>query len=376
MTGPLIAYPEGIDSARIAPGAVAALVGGGDPEVMLGWTPEHRPWLDDPGLHGSTTMAGYQLAPAVADGRVRYLPMRLSAVPNLVAERRPDVAVVTGVRRGSELAFLGTVGWGPAAARAARAVVVEVDEHAEDLGGPLIPGAITAVVERAHVDAPIQRAISDTDLAIGRHVAGVLPDEPTLQIGPGGIAEAILTSLEQPVRIWSGLVTDAAAELMARDLLIGEVTAGYVWGTASILALARAGRLRLEPIEVTHDLTRVSAIPRFVGCNTALQVGLDGSVNVERVGGRVVAGIGGHADYCAAAMRSPGGLSIIALPSTTRKGASTIVPRVEQVSTPRCDVQVVVTEHGVADLRGVDDAERSRRIVEVAHPDHRDALRG
>jgi acyl-CoA hydrolase len=127
-------------------------------------------------------------------------------------------------------------------------------------------------------------------------------------------------------------------------------------------------------VEESHDLGRVAAIERFIGCNTALQVGLDGSVNVERVGGRLVAGIGGHADFCAAATRSCGGLSIVALRSTTKRGASTIVPRVEVVSTPRCDVEIVITEHGIADLRGVGDHERAHRLTMIAAPEHRDAL--
>jgi acyl-CoA hydrolase len=164
------------------------------------------------------------------------------------------------------------------------------------------------------------------------------------------------------------------AGLDERGLLVGPITAAYAWGGAAVARLAAAGRLRLAPVEETHDLTRVSAIDRFVGCNTALQVGLDGAVNVERVGGRYVAGIGGHADFCAAAVRSVGGVSIIALRSTARGGASTIVPRVDVVSTPRCDVEVVVTEHGVADLRGVDDTERARRLLAIAAPEHHDTL--
>jgi acyl-CoA hydrolase len=205
-------------------------------------------------------------------------------------------------------------------------------------------------------------------------VASLLPDEPTLQHGPGGIAEAVITAVDRPVRIWSGLVTDAVAALDERGLLLGSVTAAYVWGGKAVAELAAAGKLCLAPVEETHDPSRVSGIDRFVACNTALQVGLDGSVNVERVGGRWVAGIGGHADFCAAATRSIGGISIIALRSTTRGGASTIVRQVEVVSTPRCDVEVVVTEHGIADLRGVDDAERARRIAAIAAPRHRAVL--
>ena len=255
---------------------------------------------------------------------------------------------------------------------------MEVDDDAEDLGGPPIPGDIVAVVRRdgAPATLPTPRACEDVDLAVGRNVASILPDEPTLQLGPGGIAEAIVASVDRPVHIWSGLLTDAMADLDGRGLLLGTVTAGYTWGGEPIARLARAGRLALEPVEVTHDIVRASQIPRFVACNTALQVGLDGSVNVERIGERIVAGIGGHADFSAAASAAVSGLSVIALRSTTRSGASTIVRQVDVVSTPRCDVDIVVTEHGVADLRGLDDDQRAARMLAVAAPEHRGQLTG
>jgi acyl-CoA hydrolase len=322
-------------------------------------------------------MAGYGLADAIAQGRLRYLPARLSAVPAIVESRPPAVAVVAAVRRGDGFAFRGTVGWGPAAARAAEAVVVELDEEAPDLGAPLVPGRIAEVMPRPPAPdrgLPVPRPPDPVDLTIGRRVAAVLPEDPTLQLGPGGIAEGVAASLHQPVRIWSGLVTDTIASLATKGLLVGQVTAGYVWGGEQVAALARDGRLDLRPVEETHDLTRVSGIPRFTSCNTALQVGLDGSVNVERVRGRLVAGIGGHADFCAAGSRSVGGMSLIALRSTDSRGNSTIVPQVDIVSTPRCDIDVVVTEHGVADLRDADDAERARRLVSVASPAHRASL--
>jgi acyl-CoA hydrolase len=371
---PLLAYADGADGARLEPSVVARRLGLADPELLLGWTLERRPWLSAPTLRGRTVMAGYGLANAIAEGRIHYLPMRLSSVPSFVESQAPAVAVVAGVRRGDGFAFRGTVGWGPAAASAAAAVVVEVDEGAPDLGGPPVPGRIVEAMARPSGrawSAPDPRPPEPLDLEIGRRVASVLPPEPTIQLGPGGIAEAIVSSLDRPVRIWSGLVTDAMAGLAGRGLLLGQITASYVWGGDAVTALARDGRLELRSVEVTHDLTRVSAIPRFVSCNTALQVGLDGAVNVERVADRVVAGIGGHADYCAAGTRSAGGMSLIALRSTDRHGNSTIVPQVEIVSTPRCDVDMVVTEHGIADLRGVDDAERARRIVRVAAPPHR-----
>jgi acyl-CoA hydrolase len=372
----LVAYPEGVDSARVSPTKVAELLGTGTPEVLLGWTPEPRAWLADDDVRGVTTMAGYALDGAVRAGRIRYIAARLSAVPAYVRRRAPDVAVVAGVRRGSDYAFLGTVGWGPAAVDAASSVVVEVDEDADDLGAPLIGGTIAEVVARARADdLALPRAPDDVERAIGRRVAAIVPDDATIQLGPGGIAAAIVAGLDRPVHLFSGLLTDAMAGLAERGLLLGQVTAGYVWGRRPILELARAGRLRLAPVEETHDVTRLAAIPRFVACNTALQVGLDGSVNVERVGARVVAGIGGHADFSAAATRSEGGISVIALKSTDRRGRSTIVPVVDVVSTPRCDVGIVVTEQGIADLRDADDGERAARLTAVAAPEHRAVLR-
>ncbi len=369
---PLLVYADGVDSARSAPEVVAAAAATAGVEVLMGWTPERRGWLAAPTVRGRTVMAGYAVAEAVAAGRLAYLPVRLSTVPRLLADRRPDVAVVTGVRRGPDLVYGGTVGVGPAAARLARAVVVEVDPDGVDLGAPPIEGSIVATLERpAADDALVVRGPDDVELAVGRNVVSVIPDDPTLQFGPGGIGEGVVAALDRPVRIWSGLVTEAVADLHRRGLLRGSVTAAYVWGGESINAVARSGKLNLLPVEQTHDISRVASIDRFVGCNTALQVGLDGSVNVERVGNRAVAGIGGHADFCAAATRSLDGVSIIALRSTTRDGKSTIVPTVDVVSTPRCDVEVVVTEHGVADLRGVDDEERARRVARVAAPAHR-----
>ena len=378
---PLLAYADGFDSPRSSPAVVAA-AGGADPddvEVLLGWTPQPCDWLSSATLRGRTVMGGYALAGAVADGRLRYVPARLSAVPRLIRQTfRPDIAVVSGVRRGSELVFGLSVGWGPAAAHAAAGVVVEVDEDGLDLGGPPIPGSIVATIERPSVSEPVRtpRRPTQVEDRIAAHVVASLPDEPTLQFGPGGIAEAIIAALDRPVRIWSGLVTEALADLHERRMLLGTATAAYAWGGPRIAELAQTGVLTLLSVEETHDLGRIAAIDRFVGCNTALQVGLDGSVNVERVGGRLVAGIGGHADFCAAASLSAGGLSVIALPSTTRTGASTIVPVVETISTPRCDVELVVTEHGVADLRGVDDADRAQRIAAVAAPEHRAWLTG
>jgi acyl-CoA hydrolase len=359
------------------------LLNGAVPDLLAGWSPGRPPWLEaflatPRDAHGPrlyTVMGGYALAGALATGRADYIPVRLSAMGRLLAQLRPSLAVVPGVRRGRGFALRGGIGWHLSAARHANGVVVEVDSTAPDIGLPEIPGHIVDVREIAiAADAYTPPEPGSAERKIARTVAAMLPDEPTLQFGPGAITSAILAAIDRPVRVASGLATTAIADLAERELLRGRAIATYDWGGPATRRLALEGNLTFVPIEESNDPGKIAAIDRFVALNTALQVDIEGSVNVERLDGRTVAGSGGHADFCAGASHSRGGLSVIALRSTGRGGVSTIVPRVEVVSTPRTDVDVIITEHGVADLRGCGNAERTGRIVRVAAPQHRDWL--
>ena len=376
----VIAYADGPGASTLAPEHVAELAAvDGDWSLLFGFMPDPAPpWLADLRAGAGVTMlGGYALADALTRGQVTLLPVRLSAMPGLLAGAlRPDVAVVVGIRRGSALAFRANPGWAHAAARHARAVVIELDEHAPDLGAPEIPGNVVAVVPGARPlisPAPIEPTAADVTNA--EQVASLVPTRATVQHGPGGIGDAVMRALREPVRFLSGLAGDSLVALDARGLLDGPAEAAYLWGGDDLVAMAVDGRLRLVPVEQTHDIGRLAQIPRFVACNTALQVGLDGAVNVERVGDRVVAGIGGHADFSIAASLSPGGHSIVALRAARGK-RSAIVARLDVVSTPRCDIDFVVTEHGIADLRGATDAARAAALIAVAAPEHRDALAG
>ncbi len=358
------------------PAVMADLMGLVESDLLLGWTVEDLPWVDSlPEGRVWSVGAGYRLDKPVAVGTVRYLPVPLSGVPRLLAGPfRPEVAVVSGRPAGGGFVFGPSVGWAYAAARLARRVVVEVQPEALPYDSPAIPGEVVQVVDaprrpRARGPRP-PRAV---EMYIGAAAAALVPPRATIQYGAGAVCEAVIARLERPVQVCSGLVTEAIVQLDRRGLLAGRAQATYAWGGDELAALSAGGKLLLVPVEDSHDVGRLAAISRFVAINTAVQVGLDGAVNVERVGGRQVAGIGGHPDFCAAAVRSEGGLSIVALPAT-RRGMSTIVPTVEVVSTPRTHVDVLVTEHGVADLRGLDDAARRRQLVAVAAPEHRDAL--
>jgi acyl-CoA hydrolase len=129
---------------------------------------------------------------------------------------------------------------------------------------------------------------------------------------------------------------------------------------------------------VTHDVSRLAALPRFVSINSAVEIDLQGQSNGETLGTVQISGVGGSMDYVEAATMSAGGVSIIALPSTTDDGRhSKIVARLAAgtpVTTPRFAVDVVVTEYGVARLRGKDLCARAEALIAIAHPDFRDTL--
>jgi acyl-CoA hydrolase len=373
----LVAYADGPWAPTIDPATVARLCGLDEPDVLLGWTVEELPWLAAvPPGRVTSTMAGYRLARAVAAGVVQVRSTAISAMPGLLAgELRPDVAVVSGRPAGTGFAFGPSVGWAHAAARLARrGVVVDVRPGLPAYDAPPVPGDILAVVEGpAGPPAAPGRAATAVEAAIGAIVADLVPPGATLEFGVGTVCDAAAAALSVGVRIRSGMVTDALLRLHRRQLLLDRAETTFAWGGDDLAALSAAGQLRLVPSDQSHDIDRLAGFEQFTAVNSALEVGLDGAVNVEVLDGRPVSGVGGHADFCAAAARSDGGLSIVAL-TATRRGRSAIVPVVEKVSTPAGDVHLVVTEHGVADLRGVDAAERRRRLIAVAAPEFRDLL--
>ena len=324
---------------------------------------------------GLTVLGGYASVDAIASGALTYLPVRLSRVPRLLSGTIvPEVAVVRARAAGHGFRLSSSVGWALPALRHARRVVVEVDESGPLIETPEVPARdVLAVASTTPAYVPPRPLLDDASRRIGELVAALVPHGATLQYGPGAIAEAVVAALDRPVSVWSGLVSDALVDLSDRGLLVGRATAAYLWGGPRLDEMAAAGLVRLAGVEETHDVGTLSRIDGFVGVNTALEVGLDGSVNIERVGPRMVAGIGGHADYCQAAASSTGGLSIIAL-RASRDGCSAIVPVVQHVSTARSEVEMVVTENGVADLRGLGDNARARALLAIADPACREEL--
>lgn len=355
----------------------AARIDPAEAEAVLGWVVRQPSWLDRTTIPLMTPLAGPGLRRGVAAGLVRYVPARFSALPGLLQGRlRPAVAVVAAhedPRLGWRLAL--SPGWAAVAAAAARQVLIERWPGSPPPGAaPLENPHVVAVYDRLDPsDPPPVNRISPEHRRIGQLVAGLIPEGATVQWGPGAVGASVVEAIQKPVRVRSGLVTDELVHLADRGLLIDRAEAAYIWGGPRLKSMIADGKVVPRPVSYTHDVTALSCTPAFFAINTALQVGLDGSVNVESVAGRFVAGLGGHSDFAAGASRSPGGMSIVAVTSTAGD-ASTIVHRVDVTSTPRSDVDVVVTEHGVADLRHCTDSERAARLVCVADPCHRASL--
>ena len=338
----------------------------GDLRLLLGWTPVREPGLD-PGLFADarTVMSGWGLRAAVSAGAVTPVVARLSAVPALLAgPLRPDLLVATLVRDADGLRFSSEVSWMRGLIERGvpvAAVISRTGPHA-DAGAPLPDGEITVLDEVD--DAPREVSITEPSpahLAVCEHAARLVPEGARLQVPPGQLGGAMLAALRVPVRIDSGLLPEQVVDLDQRGLLIGDPVATYLAGGTRLYEWA-ARRPVLHPVETAHDLGRLSNGVPFVAFNTAVELDVAGQVNVEGTASAIVGGIGGHSDYAAAAARSIGGLSIVALTST-HQGRSTLVNTLSRpVTTPSQDVDIVVNEYGAADLRGMTRAERAAAL--------------
>jgi hypothetical protein len=341
----------------------------GGVRLLLGWTLASPDGLDVTAFDRIlTTMSGFGLRRLVDDGTVGYVPVRMGSLPSLLQDRlRPDVLVASLVAGPDGHRFGSEVGWMRAAVDAG-AVVAGVERPglpACDAGPPLPPGRVTIIGSDAAPPVDLRpAAIGDDHRMIGERVARLVPEGAIIQFGPGTIGEATCAAITVPVRVASGLLSDPVVDLDRRGLLGGPPSATYLAGTSKLYEWA-ADRPILHSCGVTHDPGHLAALGGpFVAINTALEVDVDGQVNAETANGSTIGGVGGHPDFAFAAARLPGGLSVVALTTTARRGHTTLVDRLRSpVTTPGHDVDVVVTERGTADLRGLDRAERRRAIA-------------
>jgi acyl-CoA hydrolase len=351
----------------------AQLVGG--IRLVVGWSLQTPVPIECDGFTDVRVLVGgYGLRGAMREPHVHYVPVRLSSIPALLhTVLRPDV-LLAGVRHvNGGLGFGTEVSWMRSVVELGVPVVAELNDSlpaaAADDPIPANQVVVVSEVERAPCELPVPGATAEV-ARIGAHAASLVTPDSVVQYGPGSVGDAAVRSLNVPVRVHSGIATDAIVDLDARGHLVDEAVAAYVVGTPEFYAWAD-GRPMACRIEKTHDLSYLSDLPMFA-INTALEIDLTGQVNVEGFGPNVVAGVGGHPDFAAAGSRARDGLSIAALPTLRGRHRTLVRDLAAPASTARCDIDVVVTEFGVADLRGLDDAERGEALMAVWDYDPRD----
>jgi acyl-CoA hydrolase len=219
--------------------------------------------------------------------------------------------------------------------------------------------------------------VADT---IAGHVAGLIRDGDTLQIGLGRIQHAVLRRLHghRNLGLHSGLASDGVLDLIQAGAMPRPLVCAVGLGTRRLYEfLGETRQFRFASVAEVHFISALAAVDRFVSINSALEVDLFGQVNAEIANGRRVSGVGGLVDFMRGAKASPGGRSILALPATARGGASRIVSRLAPgavVSAARADLDYVVTEHGAAALRYGSVEERAEALIAIAAPAERGAL--
>lgn len=277
------------------------------------------------------------------------------------------------------------------AARRARVVIAEVNAQmpwthtSSMLEGISIHAKISS--NRPLLVLPAAR-IGELEKKIASIASTFIADRAVLELGLGAIPEAILGLLtdRRDLGIHSGVLGDAAIELIQQGVItnafksldVGKTVAASLLGTQKLYDFGRANpALTLKPYAYTHAFHNLARLENFTAINSAIEVDLTGQINAESINGRYVGATGGLVDFVRGALAAPGGRSIIALPSTTKdRSASRIVSQIKNgpVTCLRSDADIVVTEWGAAELRGKSLTARSKAMIAIAHPDHRETL--
>ncbi|WP_228545589.1 acetyl-CoA hydrolase/transferase family protein [Burkholderia pseudomultivorans] len=270
----------------------------------------------------------------------------------------------------------------------ARAIVAEVHPDVPwTYGGPFLRAADIDLLVASDTTFPDAAATTPgpVEHAIGRHVASLVEDGATLQTGIGAIPDAVMAALhdKRDLGVHTGSIGDGIAALCeagvvtnARKTIDAGITVGgVIIGSARVRRFAhRNPALELRGTEYTHNPHVLRRIERFTAINSAVEVDLTGQVNAEVVGGTYVGAVGGVGDFLRAAQASRGGVPIVALPSTAGAHSRIVTKLSGPVTVPRSDACVIVTEYGIADLRGLSLAQRVPKMIAIAHPDHRERL--
>lgn len=316
-------------------------------------------------------------------GRMALHPMHYSAWPGFLARHPADLAVLH-----LPPAQNGVFSCGLAADTVeniklfAKRVAVLVNPAL-----PFTPGGVALRVDEADAifDAPVAVAEfpSETGDAtaeqIAQSVAGLVADGDCVQIGIGKVPAAILRALKghRQLTLFGGMIVDEVVDLAEAGALAAgaSITTGIAVGSNKLHRFVAEGRALFRGIAHTHSALQIAQQKNFISINSAIEVDLFGAINCESVKGRPISGVGGGTDYMRGARLSEGGRSVIALVAEA-KGLSRIVPRLEAgaTSVARADIDILVTEFGIARLRELSIDARAEAIIGVAAPGHRAML--
>lgn len=339
---------------------------------------------------------GANVREAINDGRADYTPIYLSEIEELFESGAMpvDVALIEVSPPDSHgfCSFGVGVDTTLTAAKVARYVVAQVnDQMPRTYGDSFIHvSELDAVVESTRPLCALKHPEpTDLQIAIARHVAGLIDDGAVLQTGIGGIPDAVLPLLmdRKDLGVHSELVSDGAIPLIEAGVINGarknfkprKIILGFVLGTKRMFDFVDNNPIfEFHPTAWTNDPLFIVRNDNMVAINSALQVDLTGQVCSDSIGTHFYSGIGGQVDFLRGASRSKGGKPIIALPSTAKNGTiSRISPMLDPgagVVTSRGLIRYVVTEYGVAYLHGKSIRERAKALIEIAHPKFREEL--
>ncbi|TVT26111.1 acetyl-CoA transferase [Amycolatopsis acidiphila] len=319
-------------------------------------------------------------------GSVEVVPAHFDDLPRVLPHRGRDLVLLMQVtaagpdgKHGLGMAVDHTY----ALIGQSRCVVAEVNSQLPDTSAPrLAPSTFDALVPGSRalpvVPAP---AIGEPQRRIAEYVAELVPDGATLQLGIGAVPTAIGRCLvdRRNLAVRSTLVGDWLLDLASAGALRpgpAAVVISEAAGSPELYKYVAESAVQVRPVREVTGPAAAGAVENLVAVNSALQVDLTGQVNAEEIRAGFVGAIGGQAEYLRAAQRSAGGLAIVALPAAAGQH-SRIVRRLDPptVTTARSHVDLVVTEYGLADLRGRSLRERTESLISVAAPQHRAALR-
>jgi acyl-CoA hydrolase len=346
-------------------------------------------------FHVNAFFVGANVRQALSEGEGDYIPVFLSEVPALFRKGvlPLDVAMLN-VSPPDKHGFC-TLGVSIDVARAAfemaKCVIAQINPHVPRTQGDALihVNDIDFMIE---VDEPLHEVqmptLTDEDRAIGRHIAELVDDGATIQMGIGSIPNAVLASLtgHKDLGVHTEMFSDGVIPLVESGVINGRckvkhpgrMVAGFVMGTRKLYDFIDDNpQVLMLDIGYVNDTAVIRRNPKVTAVNSAIEVDLTGQVCADSIGMRQYSGVGGQMDFIRGASLSEGGKPIIALPSTTKRGESKIVPFLKQgagVTSTRAHVHYIVTEFGVANLYGKNLRQRASELIKIAHPDHREAL--